>query len=784
MRKFVAITLSLMILAAVFLLVNPGPALASIREISIHTLLLCLALILVNLLLVSFRLQRMLRHFGNNLPFSMAFHATLSGLVASLFLINIVGSVVGRQMVLRSAGVSPALSTFISGYERLILALVGGALAVWGGMALIGSSILDDLFKGLPIVPMIIALCVVSVGVAMTATSSFEKSLLSRLRHPARLLEATEIVVVAALSLVLNMYIYTVVLSSMGFSLPLWKVMAASAMVSFAASLPISVNGWGVREISSIYAFGLLGVDAPSATAASIVVGLLNTAIIVVVSPLFIYSRRFVRARADVVPVSNDAIPSQGDDARDFSKISSLTLGLSVPILLFFQFPINVAGTTVTLNLGDLFALLAVGMVLSQIVFSGSLNFRLSIQAFLWIALVSFAIYFSLAIGALRYGPIPWAIGNRGIGWLVVLGYFACGALLTGEFGRHGVRRLAQVLLLTAVVVILVHLLHRIAYSFEWTQLPPPQNFEGFSANRNAFALQLLVTFSLALCYLLKRTSSKSLIVAMMVVLFGSIATNSLTGFITIGCIALATASSPSKLISRFAIVAAGGILLYIALPTILQIFTEIFYQSEFAVLRLWAAMHGEVFVEPLIRSSRAAGILQDLPVDRLGGKADSSVTERLASLRGGLALWREHPIVGAGLGAFIKTQISETGTPLVIHSTFVWILAEMGIAGLLLTGWIPLMQLGGLWRQWMHRPKRVLGGLRKNDSAVVIVVMVFCIFSLAHEVAYQRIFWLVLGALLAKPGQTSISAWWASISEMQRGKRFWLPASVQRLSH
>ena len=79
-------------------------------------------------------------------------------------------------------------------------------------------------------------------------------------------------------------------------------------------------------------------------------------------------------------------------------------------------------------------------------------------------------------------------------------------------------------------------------------------------------------------------------------------------------------------------------------------------------------------------------------------GNEDSSVTERLESLRGGLALWLSHPILGAGLGSFITTQISKTGTPLIIHSTYVWIIAEMGLVGHFLTGWIPFMQIKRLW--------------------------------------------------------------------------------------
>jgi hypothetical protein len=122
--------------------------------------------------------------FPKQPAFFVAFHASLSGPIASLFPINVVGLVLRRQVVLRAMGVSAALSTFVSGCERLTLALIGGLLAVWEGMFLAGSHLLDDLFKGLPIVPMIVALMLVGVGVLQSSRSSFEKDICSGFAIP------------------------------------------------------------------------------------------------------------------------------------------------------------------------------------------------------------------------------------------------------------------------------------------------------------------------------------------------------------------------------------------------------------------------------------------------------------------------------------------------------------------------------------------------------------------------------------------------------------------------
>lgn len=160
-------------------------------------------------------------------------------------------------------------------------------------------------------------------------------------------MEVSEIVGISALSQLINIYIYGVLLSTMGFDLPHWKVAAAAAMVSFAASVPISVNGWGVREISAIYAFGLLGVDASSAMALSVAVGLLNTLVVVIAAPVFALSRRIFASRLagyQAAPAAADVADFteiQSRDQLDFQEISSFSLGISLPILLYFQFPVN-----------------------------------------------------------------------------------------------------------------------------------------------------------------------------------------------------------------------------------------------------------------------------------------------------------------------------------------------------------------------------------------------------------------------------------------------------------
>ncbi len=53
------------------------------------------------------------------------------------------------------------------------------------------------------------------------------------------------------------------------------------------------------------------------------------------------------------------------------------------------------------------------------------------------------------------------------------------------------------------------------------------------------------------------------------------------------------------------------------------------------------------------------------------------STDERLLTIAGGLKLFVENPLFGAGLGAFSLQTLATHGKPLVIHSTALWLLAE-----------------------------------------------------------------------------------------------------------
>ena len=124
-----------------------------------------------------------------------------------------------------------------------------------------------------------------------------------------------------------------------------------------------------------------------------------------------------------------------------------------------------------------------------------------------------------------------------------------------------------------------------------------------------------------------------------------------------------------------------------------------------------------------------------------------SSDQARFTSILDGFKLFMANPVFGAGLGAYVAT-IASSAQLVIIHSTPVWLLAEMGLVGFLVFA-IPALRI--FWVEWK----------RPHDDTVatflVLVLIVFAVESSIHEMLYQRSIWLLLGAALAyMPRQSS----------------------------
>jgi hypothetical protein len=127
-------------------------------------------------------------------------------------------------------------------------------------------------------------------------------------------------------------------------------------------------------------------------------------------------------------------------------------------------------------------------------------------------------------------------------------------------------------------------------------------------------------------------------------------------------------------------------------------------------------------------------------------GRTDVVTAQHLQTIFEGWAMFLAHPVFGAGLGAYMHSKIAAGSELLVIHSTPVWLLAETGVIGCAV---FAAAALRLFFEAVSHRGER---------TALLLMLMLGAIgtMAMAHEMLYQRAFWLLLGAVLAMPAASS----------------------------
>ena len=404
----------------------------------------------------------------------------------------------------------------------------------------------------------------------------------------------------------------------------------------------------------------------------------------------------------------------------EIEKFAAWVLGMVVAVAVFFQVHVSLPGGPINLNLADPFAILALAGVSLHMLFARQLPVWRISQFNLALGVISLLLLLGFMHGWWEIGITQWALGGRLLGWLVLLGYLSAGYVIVANVGTHGLRRFSETLIATTAVVVMLQVILRLLH--HWGVNPGAQftlNFEGYAGNRNAFAFQLLVGVALLLGYSQVYASHRigmqrparpwifSLLLG--ILLAGLVWTGSRTGML-VGVIVLLLAGL-GRLADRRTL--GWGV-----------IFATLLWCGVWLGL---AAQSGNLSVGYL--------------------SSESSNLERWETLTHGLEMWRQSPFLGAGLGVFHAKSPMWAGHPQVIHSTPLWILAEFGLLGGAVFGWAFFLLARHAIRFGRTQPARRI---------LLLLLVVFAIFGLAHEMFYQRIFWLVLGAVLARPFASS----------------------------
>jgi uncharacterized membrane protein YbhN (UPF0104 family) len=732
---------SLASLVAVFSFVDVHKIGSVLSETDPSSLVIALLLILTSNLLALLRFRAVLQILSFRPRARDLFFAFSLGQVSSQFILSVLGQSVTRAVALVRAGI-PFGATITATYiERLLAAGILFALSVAGLFVLL-HRFAFDLQQGGGYLLTSIGAIFITFGVTAYAilhpdrrTNLLDEGSgwMRRLGSPAVFTLLSHTAMLAA---------YAVILSAFDYHGRLFYTAAALTIVMFAASLPVSFAGWGVRELSAATALSIIGCPPATAIAAGLVIGALSLVVMTGVAGLGLLLNKRTIAAPDNLAVK---------PVREYANWDIwLAQGCAVfcAVAVFFQLRVPIGNGNLTFNLGDVGAV--TGLSLAALLIGTR---RISVpfsKPVIWIlAIVSALLLYGIAVAYLHGHLGKWALINRGVGWFVILGYIITAATTVSVGGERGLLLILKSFATAGVTICIIQLamwlFSVLLYPLPRDVLPFP--LEGFAGNQNAFVLQLVMV-ALALILLLQRNAIQSR--WLFSLCFGFIAAamyyaKSRTGLIflgamTMGMVWLTTThffedTTSRRQIREAALVIACVVGLAILLPYIIYVGALVARE----IVSFISADHG-IFIDPdnlLARLSTA---------DRLGIRIvhEQSGVERWQTIVDGLNIWRHYPIFGGGLGAFVEWRLASGMGFQVIHSTPVWILAEFGVVGAVAAG-IALLCI-----------KHFVGGLLAEPrlSPYGLGVSWLLLFTgaggLVHDLFFQRVFWILFGLFSA----------------------------------
>lgn len=274
---------------------DPLFLLASVLQLSVY------------LFLAALRWRLVARNLGGTLPFPSALRFVWIGAFFSQVLPASVGGDVVRMWLYWLRCGSRRLAVHSVALERLVLviALLLLVLAIQPGLTARGAPLSIVLAVAVVLTGIVAGLAVLLFSRRLLAT--YDKwppfRMLARLAGDVRDLFANVHRTALLCALSLAAHLNTVVVAwliarALDLDITLADCAVLIPVTVLAATLPISIGGWGVRESAAISLFGLIGVSSPDALALSVLLGLAGIAIALPGSFLWLIRDR--RAKDDL----------------------------------------------------------------------------------------------------------------------------------------------------------------------------------------------------------------------------------------------------------------------------------------------------------------------------------------------------------------------------------------------------------------------------------------------------------------------------------------------------
>ena len=708
LRYLVSAVITLLALAAALTQVDLGAFFATAAKMPARNLVAIGLLFLAGALISAGRLICVATDLGYPMRARDALAALSIGQIAGTLFFQVVGQVLARSAILGRRGMPVAGTILLTGYERFAALAVSLGFATIGGWHLFGQVSIDLQAGGAVFVKLLGGGAIALAAGAMLAWGASALDFARAKIRPGAVWRLGRILLLSIAIQLATMAAYIAAAVGLVPDIGMGRIAAAAAIVMLAASLPISLAGWGIRELSAIYALGIIGFDREEALVVGVVIGTVSLVVMMVLAAVSMIPGA---ARKPVSSTSPDIV-------TDPAALLTWCIPVLAATAIFFQVHVPLSASALNVNLADPIAitggaLFAYGMVRNKAWPAWRLP---GLNAHVVVATIVLILAF--LHGVVSFGWTSWAFTNKLTGWFILLAYGATGALIVTHAGKDGFEILLRTFAAVAVGIVA---LDTGLYAARIVGAPIPievlsVRIDGFSQNPNALAfLLLLACGAIVVAFRYARMQA----VLLGVVLIGLWLAGSRAAFGALVAVMLAAILTKTLSIRTLILAALGAAASIIVIDQLREI-TEALLQA------LAAAPPTSPPVSVLTFMNQSVEV---------------SNVERWESIRGGWEMFSASPLIGAGLGAFVESYFQAHGKPLLIHSTPIWLLAEAGAIGFLAFA-APFIRM--LKYEIRYAP---------HDSArafIIITLVAFAVVSQVHEMLYQRALWLLLGAALA----------------------------------
>ena len=417
-------------------------------SIQITHIFICTMLSILTTAVLAHRMRFLASFLGVHLTNRTAYVSIITAQFYSNFISQIFAHVIARDNLYSRAGGSSINLAFLTLLEKLLSAFIIVIFAVFWASQIFNVKLFDTVFQKVNFYEFCsVIICVVaSLVVVKFKAPKFRRFSIKKMRTRPFLGS----ILCTIISYIFVVSIFVILCWSLKPESETTELLYFATIIMFCASIPVTINGWGTRELSSIYFLNQLGFENSEALAISITVGLIFTAVSI---GLFLIAPS---SRAAKKTLDKNHPESQTNKLNSLDRAVTYWFTSLAAVLIFFQFHVNVGGQVLNINFADPLAILALCVVLlwclkTRLPPTWTINrLNLFLVSFLFTTAVA------LAVGFLTYGSNDWAIFNRALGYFVLLGYASFGVIVMGSQNIYGVKRLLETMSFTAISIIFI----------------------------------------------------------------------------------------------------------------------------------------------------------------------------------------------------------------------------------------------------------------------------------------------------------------------------------------